>query len=134
MRFSYCVGTTLVTAALFLFYFTHYRPFLKLFFGCYTLTALLLFLGTSIVCVNNLMRTADLVLWFPDITSVCTHPWHQNHIKVFMVQLNLTILSGLVEHAALEANLESQGKVEGMRNKGRLLMWNIRNLKSDLWI
>ena len=89
MRFSYCVGTTLVTAALFLFYFTHYRPFLKLFFGCYTLTALLLFLGTSIVCVNNLMRTADLVLQFSHRTSFCIHTLEID-LKVFTVLLNLT--------------------------------------------
>ena len=32
------------------------------------------FLGASIVCVNNLKWTADLVLWFPDRTAVCNTP------------------------------------------------------------
>ena len=38
-------------------------------------TLTVLFLGASLVCVNNLKRTADLVLWFPNRTAVCTHPW-----------------------------------------------------------
>ena len=37
-----------------------------------SLTVLLLFLGASIVCVNYLMRTSDLILGFHDGTSVCT--------------------------------------------------------------
>ena len=39
------------------------------FYVFVTLTVLLL--GASLVCVYNLKRTADLVLWFPDRTSVC---------------------------------------------------------------
>ena len=42
--------------------------------------------------VNNLKRTVDSVLWFPNKTSVCTHLWHQNNFIVFMVPLNLTKL------------------------------------------
>ena len=53
------------------------------------------FLGASIVCVNNLERVVDLVLWFPNKTSVCTHPWHQNDLIVFPVLLNLTKLTFL---------------------------------------
>ena len=57
--------------------------------NCESLTVL--FLGASIVCVNNLKMTADWVLWFPDSdkTSVCTHHWHQN-MFVLTVQLNFT--------------------------------------------
>ena len=60
------------------------------------LTVVFLFLGVSIVCVNNLKRTVDSVLWFPDKTSVCTQPWHQNDVIVFMVSLNLTKLKPYV--------------------------------------
>jgi len=41
------------------FSFTHYRP-IPLFL--FTLTVLFLFFGASLVCVNNLKGTADLVL------------------------------------------------------------------------
>ena len=51
------------------------------------------FMGASIVCVNNLMRPADLVLWFPDKTSICIHPWHQNDLIVLTVPLNPTKLN-----------------------------------------
>jgi len=37
-------------------------------------TLTVLFLGASLVCVNNLKRTADLVSWFPDRTAVCNTP------------------------------------------------------------
>jgi len=67
------------------FFFTHYRPFPLFLFICLSLlTVPFLFLGASIVCVNNLKRTADLVLWFPDMTSVCTHPRHRKDLKVVM--------------------------------------------------
>ena len=43
------------------FFFTHYGPFPLFLFMCITLTVL--FLGASVVCVvNNLKTTADLVL------------------------------------------------------------------------
>ena len=54
---------------------------------------LFLFLGASIVCVNNLKRTADLVLWFPDRTSVCTHPWLLYNLIVLKASLNPTKLN-----------------------------------------
>ena len=58
-----------------------------------TLTVLFLVLGASIVCVNNLKRTADLVLWFPDRTSVFTHPWldaYKYNLIVLKVSWNPT--------------------------------------------
>ena len=36
------------------------------------------------------MEATELVLWFPDMTSVCTHPWHQNNRLVFTVPLKFT--------------------------------------------
>ena len=50
-------------------------------------------MGASLVCVDNLNRTADLVLWFPDKTAVCTHPWHQNDLIVFTGPLDLSKLA-----------------------------------------
>ena len=45
------------------FFFTHYRPFPLFLFMCLSLlTVLFLFLGISIVCVNNLQRTADCLV------------------------------------------------------------------------
>jgi len=78
------------------FCFTNYRPFQLFLFVClFVLTLDIIFLGASWVCVyKNLKRTADLAfLWFSDKTSVCTHPWHQNELIVFMVPLNLTKLN-----------------------------------------
>ena len=43
------------------FYFTHYRPFFSTFSFYVFVTLTVLFLGASLVCVNN-QRTADLVL------------------------------------------------------------------------
>jgi len=58
-------------------YFTRYPPIPLFHFICLSLwQSLLLFLGASIVCLNNLKKTTDLVLWFTDRTSVCTHPCH----------------------------------------------------------
>ena len=37
-------------------------------FHAFTLTVLFLFLGASMVCVNKLKRTEDLILGFPDRT------------------------------------------------------------------
>ena len=77
----------------FFLFFLHYHPFpLFLFMFCHSWQSLFLFLGASIVCVN-LKRAADLVFWFPDRTSDCTHPWHQNDLIVFTEPLNLTKLS-----------------------------------------
>ena len=60
-----------------------------------TLTVLFLFLSASIVCFHNSqMRTAYLVLWFPDKTLVCTHPWQNDPIvlrvplKLYLTKLN----------------------------------------------
>ena len=39
-------------------------------------------LGCLFSWVNNLKRTANLVLWFPDRTAVCTHPWHDAYITL----------------------------------------------------
>ena len=67
VRCSYC------------FFFLFYSLLFFSTFSFYvfaTLTVLYLFLGASLVCGNNLKRTADLVLWFPHRTAVCTHPWH----------------------------------------------------------
>ena len=62
-------------------------------FLCFViLRVLFLFLGASIVCVNNLKRAADLVLWFLDNTSVCTHSWHRNDLIVLTVLLYLNKL------------------------------------------
>ena len=61
--------------------------------ACHSWQSLFLFLGTSMDCVKNLKRTADFVLWFPDKTSVCTHPWHQVAVIVFTVPLNLIKLN-----------------------------------------
>ena len=70
--------------------FTHYHSFLLFFICvCHSDNSILLFFVASIICVNNLKRTADLVLW----TSICTLPWHQNYLIVFMVPLNLTLLN-----------------------------------------
>ena len=62
------------------FFFTHYRPFPLFLFMCLSLlTVLFLFLGASIVCVSNtIYRGQQIVLWFPDRTSVCKHPWHHS--------------------------------------------------------
>ena len=58
---------------------------------CHTLCVLFHFLGTSFVFTNNLTRTADLVLWFPERTiNIYTYPWHQNDILVFTIPVNLT--------------------------------------------
>ena len=43
------------------FYFARYRPFNFSFYVFLTLTVVFLFLGASIVCVNNLKMTTDLV-------------------------------------------------------------------------
>ena len=39
--------------------------------------------------VLKIYRGKQIILWFPDRKSVCTHSWHQN-VVVFMVPLNLT--------------------------------------------
>ena len=78
------------------FYFTHYhyRPLpLFSFYVFGTLTVLFLFLGATIVCVNNVKRTADLVLWFPDKTTVCTYHWRLYNLIVLKASLNLTKLN-----------------------------------------
>ena len=54
-------------------FITNYCPFLLFVCDCHSDNPFLL-LGASIVCVINLTREADLVLWFPDRTSVCTYP------------------------------------------------------------
>ena len=42
---------------------------------------------------NNLKRTAEIkFVWFPNRTSIWTHPWHQNDHIVSTVLLNLTKL------------------------------------------
>ena len=52
------------------YYFTHYHYFLLFLFMCLSDSdSPIAFLSASIVCVNNLKSTADLVLWFPDKTS-----------------------------------------------------------------
>ena len=57
------------TAALFLFYsLSSFSAFS--FYVFVTLTVLFLFLGASIVCVNNLKMTANLALSFPGRTAV----------------------------------------------------------------
>jgi len=72
------------TSALFLFYTI---VLFRFFCICHS-DSPISFLGTCIVWVNSLARTADLVLWFPDKTFDCTHPWFQNDLIVFMVPLN----------------------------------------------
>ena len=63
------------TAALFLVYsLSSFSAFSFCLFV--TLTVIFLFLRASILCVNNLNRLEDLVLWFPDRIAVCTHPWY----------------------------------------------------------
>ena len=81
------------TAALFLFY--SLSSFLLCSFCVFVIQIVwFLFLRASTVCVNNLKRAAaDLVLWFPDKISVCTHPWDQKGRLVFTVPLNITKLN-----------------------------------------
>jgi len=67
------------TAAIFLYYSISSFPAFS-FCVFVILTVLFLFFGASILHFGNLMRVADLVLWFPDRTSVCTHPWQQNDL------------------------------------------------------
>jgi len=68
------------TAALFLFYSpSSFSTFS--FYVFVNLTVLFSFLGASLVYVNNLKRAADLILWFPDRTSVCPHPWLDAYIN-----------------------------------------------------
>ena len=72
------------------FFFTHYRPFPPfLFYVFVTLTVL--FLGASLVYVNDLKRTADLVLWFPDRTAACTHSV-ESVVKSYSTKLNYSWL------------------------------------------
>ena len=52
------------------FFLNHYCRFPLFLFMCLTLTVLFLFLGASIVCVNNLKMTANLALSFPGRTAV----------------------------------------------------------------
>ena len=60
------------------FFFTHYRP-LPLFLVMRLSLLKVLFLGASIVCVSNtIYRGQQIVLWFPDRTSLCKHPWHHS--------------------------------------------------------
>ena len=47
----------------------------------------------SLFLQSNEGSRAEIVLWFPDRTSVCIHPWHQNNLYVFMVLLNLINLN-----------------------------------------
>ena len=61
------------------------------FFLCVCHLAVI-FLGASLVCVNNLKGTADLVLWFPDRTAVCTHSWPLYNLIVLKASLNPTKL------------------------------------------
>jgi len=73
------------TAALFLFYsLLSFSTFS--FYMFVTLT--FFFLGASLVCVNYLKRTADLVLWFPDKTAVSKHPWCLYNLILLKVSLN----------------------------------------------
>ena len=52
------------------FYFTRYRPFPFLLFMCLSLlTVLFLFLGASIVCVNNLLSIEDSRLSCDSLTG-----------------------------------------------------------------
>ena len=66
------------TAALFLFYS---RSSFSIFsFMCLSLWQSYFF--SWVPCINNLKRTADLILWFPDRTSVCTYPWLDAYITL----------------------------------------------------
>ena len=55
------------------------------FYVFFTLTVLIL-------GVHNLKMKADLVFWFPDRTSVCTHPWRLYNLIVLKASLNPTKL------------------------------------------
>ena len=55
-----------ITAIFIIIFISHYHTFLSFSFYVYHSDSPYLFLGASIVCVNNLTRTADLILWFPD--------------------------------------------------------------------
>ena len=49
------------------------------FYVFVTLDSSISFLGASIVCVSNtIYRGQQIVLWFPDRTSVCNHSWHHS--------------------------------------------------------
>ena len=85
MGISCCAWTTWGNCSFFLFYsLSSFSTFSFYVF----VTLVVLFLGASLVCVNNLKRTADLVLWIPDST------WHSLYnLIVLKVWLNLTNLN-----------------------------------------
>jgi len=86
---SYCAWTTLGNCSFFLYSLSSFSTF-----SFYVFVPLTIFsLDASLVCVNNLKRTADLVLWFPDRTSVCTHPWRLYNLIVLKASLNTTKLT-----------------------------------------
>ena len=58
-------------------------------FCCFFSDSPISFLGCLYICINNLTSSADLILWFPDKTSVCTKFWHQNDLILSTVPLNI---------------------------------------------
>ena len=77
-----------VTSTLFAFYLL--SSFSAFFYCVSHSDSPISFLGACLVCVNNLKRTVDLVLRFPDRTSVCTHPC--------LIVLNLTKINYIKVH------------------------------------
>ena len=87
-QYGDCSLLVLLTIILLCFFFLYV---------CHFDSPLFLFLGASIYCVyNNLKRTEYLVLWFPNKTSVCTHPWQQNDFIVLTAPLNPTKLNQII--------------------------------------
>ena len=80
--------------------------FFRFFFLCVCHSdSSIYFLGASIVCVNNLKRTADLVI------SLTGHlfPRHQNDLILLTVLLNLTkATKGKIKSPHYTVNLETQ--------------------------
>jgi len=55
------------------FFVNHYRPFPLFLLNLSLWQCFLFSWSASIVGDNNLKRAAELVMWFPDMTSVWTH-------------------------------------------------------------
>ena len=98
---------------------------------CHSWQSLFLFLGASIVWVNNLKRTADLVLWFPDRTSVCTHPWHSVLKPLLNLILHLRWNTCTVLCSSKTSNLKFQVLLYWLLHSPYIFMYKT-NKREDL--
>jgi len=87
MGISCCVMLILCLNHIFLFYSLSSFPTFSFLCVCHS-DSPISYLGCLYSLCVQFKDTADLVLWFPDRTFVCTHPRHQNDLIVFMVLLN----------------------------------------------